>query len=209
MSLETIIGLANLDKIAEIFFSLTSAFFSFETFFILYVLTVVGGILFTFEYYLVKAYRFHVQSTTGVMVDLDLTAPTEVAITGERIVVTPDTVESYLLEKQDLTDAKPFVDEVDKFVKFITLLQVFITLPFSLIYAPLLNWLVKRKMKIDTPKEQISIMLQLFYASNKITAVLKWLWTSVFFFTIVLIIILVIVLLLIGGLTFFVGGVLK
>lgn len=209
MSLETIIGLVNLDKIAEIFFSITSAFFSFETFVILYALTLIGGILFTFEYFLVKAYRRNIQANSGVMVDLDLKAPIEVAITGERVVVTPDTVEAYLPENQDLTDAKPFVDEVDKFVKFITLIQLIITLPFSLIYAPVLNWLVTRKIKVDTSKEQISTMLQLYYASNKVTSILKWVWTTVFSFLTVLVLIVIILLLIIGGLSVFVGGTLK
>lgn len=209
MSLETIFGLINLDKIAEVLFSLLSAFFSLETFTILYMLILVGGILFTFEYFFVKAYRLTIQATSGVMVDLDLTAPTEVALTGERVVVTPDTVEAYTREKQDLTDAQPFVDEVDKFIRFITLLQIVITLPFSLIYVPLIQWSVRRKMQASTPKKQIRTMLQLFYASNKITAVIKWLWTSVFRLFVALIMVILVVLLLLRWISSYLGGVLE
>ena len=208
MSLETIFGLVNLDKIAEIFFSLTSAFFSFETFLILYFLTIVGGILFSFEYFLVKAYRANIEATSGVMVDLELKAPTEVAITRERKVLTPDTVESHLPENQDLKDAQPFVDEVDAFVKFITLLQVLITLPFSLVYVPLMQWLIKRKVNLDTPKEQVNTMLQLFYASNKVTAVLKWVWASVFTFILTIIVSALTVLVLVFVISITFGGVL-
>lgn len=208
MSLETIFGLMNFDKIAEVFFALTSAFFSFETFIILYFLAIVGGILFSFEYFLVKSYRAHIQATSGVMLDLELKAPTEVKITGERVVVTPDTVESYLPDKQDLEDAKPFVDEVDKFVKFITLLQLIVTLPFSIIYAPLMYWVVNRKVKVNTPKERINTMLQLYYASNKVTAVLKWLWTTVFTILIVIVIVAAVILLVVGVFIISFGGVL-
>lgn len=206
MSLETIFGLMNFDKIAEVFFSLTSAFFSFETLIILYLLTLVGGILFSFEYFLVKAYRANIQATSGVMVDLELKAPTEVAITGEREVLTPDTIESHLTENQDLKGVNPFVDEVDKFVTFITLLQIIVTLPFSIIYTPLMHWLVNRKVKVDTPKEQLNTMLQLYYASNKVTAVLKWLWTVVFTILIIVVIVAVVILLVVGVFIISFGG---
>lgn len=209
MSLETIFGLVNLDKIAGIFFSLTSAFFSLETFTILYLIALVGGFLFSFEYFLAKRYRQTIQETSGVMVDLELKAPTPVTIDGKREVITPDTVEQYLPHNQDLSNVNPYIEEVDKFTKFLTVIQLLITLPFSIIYAPILHLVTKRKLSTVAPKRQVRVMLQLYYTSNKVTSILKWLWTIVLSILLIVTISVIAIATLLGGLWFLTGGVLS
>lgn len=203
--MEVIFGLMNIDKVTEIFFTLTSAFFSTETLIILYVLTLIGGILFSFEYFLTQYYRQFIKDTSRVMVDTELQIPVEVTIEGHREVVSIDTIDE-LAEKPKVDNGNIFIDEIDGFIKLITFLQILITVPFSLIYVPLIRGVLKRKISTSSSDKEIQRWLQLYTISNKITSLLKYVWTGVFFFLTLVVIVGLAILMVIGGVVYFLGG---
>lgn len=203
--MEVIFGLMNIDKVTEIFFTLTSAFFSTETLIILYILTLIGGILFSFEYFLTQYYRQFIKGTSRVMVDTELQIPVEVTIEGHREVVSVDKIDE-LAEKPKVDNGNIFIDEIDGFIKFITFLQILITVPFSLIYVPLIRGVLKRKITTSSLDKEIQRWLQLYTVSNKITSLLKYVWTGVFFFLTLVVIVGLAILMVIGGVVYFLGG---
>lgn len=195
----------NIDKVTEIFFTLTSAFFSTETLIILYILTLIGGILFSFEYFLTQYYRQFIKGTSRVMVDTELQIPVEVTIEGHREVVSVDKIDE-LAEKPKVDNGNIFIDEIDGFIKFITFLQILLTVPFSLIYVPLIRGVLKRKITTSSLDKEIQRWLQLYTVSNKITSLLKYVWTGVFFFLTLVVIVGLAILMVIGGVVYFLGG---
>lgn len=203
--MEVIFGLMNIDKVTEIFFTLTSAFFSTETLIILYILTLIGGILFSFEYFLTQYYRQFIKGTSRVMVDTELQIPVEVTIEGHREVVSIDKIDK-LTEKPEVDNTNIFIDEIDGFIKFITFLQILITVPFSFIYVPLIREVLKRKISTSSSEKEIQKWLQLNTISNKITSLLKYMWTGVFFFLTLVVIVGLAILLVISGVVYFLGG---
>lgn len=196
MNLDTIFGLANIDKILEIFFGITSAILSPASLIVLWVLVLLGGVMLFFEFMVERMYNRYI--TDGrVTVDKDLKVPVQVGVEGERPVVLPETVEYLEQESKTLLDDTPeYVDYNHTMVNILNGVLFVLTLPVSLVMYLLVYFFAKSLMS----KGDLVIatkMLRISEWSSKVTGVLKWLWTTLFIFILAVIFLIVFVILIV------------
>lgn len=196
MNLDTIFGLANIDKILEIFFGITSAILSPASLIVLWVLVLLGGVMLFFEFMVERMYNRYI--TDGrVTVDKDLKVPVQVGVDGERPVILPETVEYLEQESKTLSDDTPeYVDYNHTMVNILNGVLFVVTLPVSLVMYLLVYFFAKALMS----KGDLVIatkMLRVSEWSSKVTGVLKWLWTTLFIFILAVIFLIVFVILIV------------
>lgn len=196
MNLDTIFGLANIDKILEIFFGITSAILSPASLIVLWVLVLLGGVMLFFEFMVERMYNRYI--TDGrVTVDKDLKVPVQVGVEGVRPVVLPETVEYLEQESKTLSDDTPeYVDYNHTMVNILNGVLFVVTLPVSLVMYLLVYFFAKALMS----KGDLVIatkMLRISEWSSKVTGVLKWLWTTLFIFILAVIFLIVFVILIV------------
>lgn len=123
------LSLFSIDKALDILFTFTSAFFSYKTLLLCYFISTIGGITFLLDYTFIRAYNRFLNTLDRYILDM------ESNVEQSNFDVDYDTGMRHC--KVESENVYPFVDEMSSLTKFIMYLQILITLPLSLIYAPL------------------------------------------------------------------------